>query len=182
MVISTKVGTKRAVFSKIGIWITEFSARGSLVLTMVLLSLLGIFITMNVILRTIGVSTDGFYEITILIIVAFVLTGAAYTQKGKGHIVLDFITTRLSPKGREILNCLALFLGLVFSVLFIWRLVILTHSLWVTGAFSRGMVSLPHWPSYIVACLGFIFFVIILIAHFIQSVKQNVENFRRSPR
>jgi len=170
------------VFNKIGSWITEISARGSLALGAIILSLLTIFVILNVILRTAGVRTFGFYEITLLIIVAFVLTGAAYTQMGKGHIMLDFITARLSPKGREVLNCLALFLGLVFSILFIWRLVILTHSLWVTGAFSRGMVSLPHWPSYIVACLGFIFFVIILIAHFIQSVKQNVENFKRTSR
>jgi len=141
--------------------------------------LLAIFITLNVILRAAGVKTFGFYEITILIILAFVLTGAAYTQSKKGHIMLDFITSRLSSKAQEVLNCLALFLGLSFSILFIWRLVVYTHSLWVTGAFSHGMVNLPWWPAYVVACLGFIFFIIVLISHFAQSIKQNIENFRR---
>jgi len=149
---------------------------------MVFLSLLGIFITMNVILRTIGVSTDGFYEITILMLVVFALASFAYTQKRKEHIMLDFVTSRLSPKTQEVLKCLSLFLGLVFSVLFIWQLVLHTHALWVGGAFSRGMVPLIHWPAYTIACLVFIFFIIILIAHFIQSIKQNIENFRRSPR
>ena len=158
-----KVGTKRTMFGKIGGWITGFSAGTSFALSAAFLFLLAIFITAHVILRTAGLKTFGFHEITLLMMVAFVLTGLNYTQRRKGHIRIDVLTSRLSPKAQEVLNCLALFLGLGYSVLFMWQLVILTHSFWVRGTFYIGMVPLPYWPSYVVACLGFAFFMIILI-------------------
>lgn len=170
------------MFSKIGGWITGFSARSSLILGTAILFLLAIFVTLNVVLRTANAPTFGFHEIILLITAAFVLIGAAYTEKRKGHIMLDFLISRVSPKTREVLNCLASFLALGFAIVFTWRLVVYTHSLQVTGAFYLAMVPLPYWPAYTVACLGFIFFAIMLIARFIQSIKQNIENFRQSPR
>jgi len=141
--------------------------------------LLALFVTVEIILRAAGVATFGFLEIIILIMAAYVFIGLAFTQSTKGHIWLDTLTSRLPQKAQGILSSLALFLGLGFSTLFTWRLVIHTYSLWDKGTYYRGMVLLPWWPAYVVACLGFIFFVIILIAHFAQSVKQNVDNFRR---
>jgi len=106
----------------------------------------------------------------------------AFTQSKKAHIWLDILSSRLSSKMQEVLKCLALFLGLGFSILFTWQLVLLTHSFLVKGTFYQGMVPLPYWPTYVVTCLGLILFVIVLIADFTQSIKQNIENFRQSPR
>ena len=170
------------MLSKIGSWITRFSASSSHVLSAALLSILAMFVIIDVIVRAAGVSTYGFYEITILMMVAYVLSGLAFTQSKKAHIWLDILSSRLSSKMQEVLKCLALFLGLGFSILFTWQLVLLTHSFLVKGTFYHGMVPLPYWPAYVVTCLGLILFVIILIADFTQSVKQNIENFRQSPR
>jgi len=170
------------MLSKIGSWITRFSIAISRIMSIAILSLLAIFITVHIIVRSFGVATKGYYEITLLIIVALVLAGIAYTQSRKGHITLDFLTSRFSPKARGVVNSFTLFLGLVFSALFIWQLVIYTQSLYVSGSMQLGMVPLPWWPAYVVACLAFILFLIVVIAQFIQSIRQNIANFRRSPK
>jgi len=174
--------SKKTVLSKIGNWIVESAAKVSMISGMVLVAILALFTTAYVIMRAFGVMTFGFYEIILLLIVAFVLSGAASKEKTDGHIRLDFIAARFSLKTQGILWSLGLLLGFIFSTIFIWRLTIYTNSLFVKGTFYRGMVNLPYWPAYTVMCLSVICFVIILLAHLIQSIRQNVENFRQSPR
>jgi len=74
-----------AMLSKIGNWIVGFAAKVSMISGSVILALLALFTTANVILRAFGVMTYGFYEIILLMIVALVLSGAAYTEKTNGQ-------------------------------------------------------------------------------------------------
>ncbi len=167
------------VFNKIGNRIVEFAAKVSMILGMVLVSILALFTVAYVLMRSFGVMTFGFYEIILLLIVALVLSGAAYTEKTDGHIRLDFIASRFSAKTQGLLRSLGLLFGLAFSTIFIWRLVIYTYSLFVKGTFYKGMVNLPYWPAYVVMCLAVICFVIILIAHLTKSIRENIACFRQ---
>jgi TRAP-type C4-dicarboxylate transport system permease small subunit len=167
-----------AMLSKIGNWIVEFAAKVSMISGSVLVAILALFTTTNVILRRFDVTTYGFYEIILLMIVAFVLSGAAYTEKTNGHIRLGFVVDRFSIRTQKILRTIGLAFGLGFTSIFMWRLILHTYSLYERGTFSRGMVNLLHWPAYLVMSISVILFVIILLAHFIQSIRQNVDCYR----
>jgi len=167
-----------AMLSKIGNWIVGFAAKVSMISGSVILALLALFTTANVILRAFGVMTYGFYEIILLMIVALVLSGAAYTEKTNGHIRLEIVVVRFSIRTQGILRTIGLLFGLSFTSIFMWRLILHTYSLYERGTFSRGMVNLPHWPAYLVMSISVILFVIILLAHFIQSIRQNIDCYR----
>jgi len=170
------------MLSKIGNWIVEFSAKVSMITGMALVSILALFTTTNVILRHFDVTTYGFYEIILLMIISFVLSGAAYTEKTRGHLRLSFIVERFSARTQGILRTIELVFGLGFTSIFMWRLILHTHSLYEKGTFYRGMVKLYYWPAYLVMSISVILFVIILLAHFIQSIRQNVDGFRHQGR
>lgn len=163
------------MLSRIGNWIVEIAAKVSEISGMALVSILALFITANVIMRAFDMTTYGFYEIILLMIIAFVLSGAAYTEKTRGHLRLGFIVDRFSTKAQGILRTIELVFGLGFMTIFMWRLIVHTHSLYEKGTFYRGMVNLPYWPAYLVMSISVILFVIVLLAHFIQSVRQNID-------
>ena len=167
-----------AMLSRIGKWIVELAAKVSRISGSVLLAILALFTTTNVILRAFGVTTYGFYEIILLMIIAFVLSGAAYTEKTGGHIRLDFVVARFSTRTQGILRTIGLLLGVGFTTIFMWRLIAYTHSLYEKGTFYKGMVNLPYWPAYLAMSIFVVLFFIVLLAHFIQSVKQNVDYYR----
>lgn len=164
-----------------GNWLVEASAKVSMATGMFLVAVLAIFITVYVILRALKISTFGLYEVTLLLLVAFVLSGAAYTEKRESHMVLEIVSSRFSPKVQELLKCIGLVLGMFFSTLFMWRLIVFTVGLYVKGTFYLGPVQLLYWPAYAVMCVVFMCFCIVLLAHLIQSIRLNIENFRKPP-
>ncbi len=63
----------------------------------------------------------GSFEISQYILAIFILLGAAYTQQVKGHVGVDFVTSRLSPRLRACCEILTTLLSLFIIAIVVWQ-------------------------------------------------------------
>ncbi len=102
----------------------------------------------------------GAFELSEYILVVFILLGAAYTQQVKGHVGINFLTSRLSPRVQALCNIVTLILSLFIISILIWQG-------WVEGIRERTvseMLRIPQYPfRLLVAIGGFLLWLELLI-------------------
>ncbi|NWG03721.1 MAG: TRAP transporter small permease [Syntrophaceae bacterium] len=102
----------------------------------------------------------GSFELSEYILAIFILLGAAYTQQVKGHVGVDFITSRLSPRVRAVCQIITIFLSLFIITILIWQG-------WIEGIRERtvsDMLRIPQYPfRLLVAIGGFLLWLELLI-------------------
>jgi len=92
----------------------------------------------------------GSFELSEYILAIFILLGAAYTQQVKGHVGVDFITSRLSPHVRAVCQIITLLLSLFIIAILIWQG-------WVEGIRERtvsDMLRIPQYPFRLLVAIG----------------------------
>ncbi len=102
----------------------------------------------------------GTFEISEYILATFILLGAAYTQQVKGHVGVDFLTSRLSPRVRIVCEIITTLLSLFIIAIVIWQG-------WLEGIRERtvsDMLRIPQYPfRLLVAVGGFLLWLELLI-------------------
>jgi len=102
----------------------------------------------------------GTFEISEYILATFILLGAAYTQQVKGHVGVDFLTSRLSPRVRVVCEIITTILSLFIIAIVIW------HG-WLEGIRERtvsDMLRIHQYPfRLLVAVGGFLLWLELLI-------------------
>jgi TRAP-type C4-dicarboxylate transport system permease small subunit len=102
----------------------------------------------------------GTFEISEYILATFILLGAAYTQQVRGHVGVDFLTSRLSPRVRTICEMITTILSLSIIAIVIWQG-------WLEGIRERtvsDMLRIPQYPfRLLVAVGGFLLWLELLI-------------------
>jgi TRAP-type C4-dicarboxylate transport system permease small subunit len=102
----------------------------------------------------------GSFELSQYILAVFILLGAAYTQQVKGHVGVDFITSRFSPRMRAICEIVTTLLSLLIIAILVWQG-------WVEGITEKAVsdqLRIPQYPfRLLVAVGGFLLFVELLI-------------------
>lgn len=68
-----------------------------------------------------GKPIPGTLELSEYMLACIILLGAAYTQQVKGHVAVDFVTSRFSPRNRALLECLTLILAMLIVSLLAWQ-------------------------------------------------------------
>jgi TRAP-type C4-dicarboxylate transport system permease small subunit len=92
----------------------------------------------------------GTFEISQYILAIFILLGAAYTQQVKGHVGVDFVTSRLSPRLRAICESLTTLLSLFIIAVVVWQG-------WVVGIEEKAVsdqLRIPQYPFKVLVCVG----------------------------
>ena len=92
----------------------------------------------------------GTFEISEYILAVFILLGAAYTQQVKGHVGVDFVTSRLPPRVRTLCEILTTLLSLFIIAIVIWQ------------GFLEGirektvsdMLRIPQYPFRLLVSIG----------------------------
>ena len=105
----------------------------------------------DVIGRRLGYPLKGAYDL-VEILGAISITGALpYTTACKGHVAIDFLPHRLSPRGRIVLGTLVALVFMAVFVFLTWRFIQYGIDL---QASNQGMVTLrwpifwlPHWMA-----------------------------------
>jgi TRAP-type C4-dicarboxylate transport system permease small subunit len=62
----------------------------------------------------------GTFELSEFLLATFILLGAAYTQQVKGHVGVDFVTSKLSPRTRAFCEIITTLLSLFIIGIVIW--------------------------------------------------------------
>lgn len=102
----------------------------------------------------------GTFEISQYMLAVFILLGAAYTQQVKGHVGVDFVTSRLSPRLRAIFEIVTTLLSLLIIAVVVWQG-------WVVGIEEKAVsdqLRIPQYPfKVLVAVGGFLLWLELLV-------------------
>lgn len=103
-----------------------------------------------------GESSNAGLEIQWYLFGALFLLGAGYTLKHNGHVRIDFIHGRLSPRAQAWLEILGTVLFLLpFALLIIWFSWPMFVSAWHSGEMSPDAGGLLRWPVKLLIPVGF---------------------------
>lgn len=78
----------------------------------------------------------------------------AYTQRAGAHIRVEFLTSRLCPSARAILDIVASILGALLYATIAYQGFKWAWTSWEVGDYVAGLVNIPRWPSQFAVPLG----------------------------
>jgi TRAP-type C4-dicarboxylate transport system permease small subunit len=110
----------------------------------------------------------GAFELSEYILAVFILLGAAYTQQVKGHVGVDFVTSKLSPRLRNVCQIITTFLSLFIIAILIW------HG-WLEGIRERtvsDMLRIPQYPFRLLVAVGGFLLWLELVIDLVDSVRK----------
>lgn len=111
----------------------------------------------NAIVRKIfSVSSNALLEVQWYLFAAVFMLGAGYAFLMNAHVRIDFISNRLSPRTRNIIDIIGV---VVFLFPLCYMLVALSWPLfsgaWASGEMSQNAGGLIRWPMYLMVPVGF---------------------------
>ncbi|MDD5206895.1 MAG: TRAP transporter small permease [Desulfobacterales bacterium] len=107
----------------------------------------------------------GTFELSQYILSIFILLGAAYTQQVKGHVGVDFVTSRLSPRLRVTCEILTTLLSLFIIAVVVWQG-------WVQGISEKAVsdqLRIPQYPFRVLVSIGGLLLWLELLIDLIES-------------
>jgi len=126
----------------------------------------------NAIVRKVfNISSNAFLEIQWYLFAAVFMLGSGYAFLKNAHVRIDFISSKFSARGRNIVDVVGLLL-FVFPLCYImvnlsWPVF---ENAWVSGEMSSNAGGLVRWPVYGLIPLGFIFLAVQALSELIKRV------------
>lgn len=106
--------------------------------------------------KAFDISSNAFLEIQWYLFSAIFLLAAAYTLQKNEHIRIDLLSSKLSAKGRAIVDiiCTLLFLipTCVLLIMYGWPMFM---NAFLTGEMSSDAGGLIRWPAFVLIPVGF---------------------------
>ncbi|RPJ11111.1 MAG: TRAP transporter small permease [Deltaproteobacteria bacterium] len=108
----------------------------------------------------------GTFELSEFILAVFILLGAAYTQQVKGHVGVDFVTSRLSVRTRTVCEIMTTLFSLFIIAIVVWQ------------GFAEGirektvsdMLRIPQLPFRLLVSVGGFLLWLELMIDFVHSI------------
>ena len=128
----------------------------------------------DVVLRYFGKPIVGTYEIVGLLGALMVGFALPQTSRAKGHVLMDFIITRLPSSVQKLFYALTRILGILVFALITWNV-------WLLGDDYRRMgegsltLAIPLYPvAYVIAICSFVV-IIVLFLELLEGQEQDAE-------
>jgi TRAP-type mannitol/chloroaromatic compound transport system permease small subunit len=112
------------------------------------------------------------YDMTIMIYGSYTMLGAAYCHLKKGHVRMDLLYGRLSPRGRAITDVICYVL-LFFPLFIVLVYKVGEHALWALESGERASASSwrpPLAPFKLLIAYGFLLFLFQGLAEFLKAL------------
>jgi len=114
--------------------------------------------TVNAVIRKVfSIGSNAWLEVQWYLFAAVFLLGAGYTFLHNAHVRIDFISARLSPRTRNIIDIvgiLAFLAPLAFMLLYLsWPLFV---NAWTSNEMSQNAGGLIRWPVLALVPLGMV--------------------------
>lgn len=113
-------------------------------------------------------TVPGAFELSEYILAVFIFLGAAYTQQVKGHVGVNFLTSRLSSRSQVLCSIITLLMSLFIISIVIW------HG-WIEGIRERtvsDMLRIPQSPFRLLVAIGGFLLWMELLFDLIDSVRR----------
>jgi TRAP-type C4-dicarboxylate transport system permease small subunit len=108
----------------------------------------------------------GTFELSEYMLAVIVLLGAAYTQQVKGHVGVDFLTSRFSPRTQAFLQAVTTFAGLLVIGILVWQG-------YLEGIHEKTVsdqLRVPQWPFKLLVAVGGLLLWLELLLDLIASM------------
>jgi TRAP-type mannitol/chloroaromatic compound transport system permease small subunit len=114
--------------------------------------------TVNAVVRKLfSIGSNAWLEIQWYLFAAVFLLGAGYTFLHNAHVRIDFLSARLSPRARNIIDIIGI---VAFLTPLAWMLLYLSWPLfvnaWVSNEMSQNAGGLIRWPVLALVPLGMV--------------------------
>jgi TRAP-type C4-dicarboxylate transport system permease small subunit len=136
---------------------------------------IGMFLAIPLMLLTVGdvmgrsffnKPIPGTFELSEYMLAVIVLLGAAYTQQVKGHVGVDFLTSRYAPRTQAVFQAVTTLAGLAIIAILVWQG-------YLEGIHERAVsdqLRVPQWPFKLLVAVGGLLLWLELLLDFISSV------------
>lgn len=110
-------------------------------------------VVLNVVLRLLRISFVGVVELLSWVAAVTVAFGVGYTQVKKGHVAIELLTDRLSPRWRLMVRGLVQLCSTLLFGFATWRLILYAGGLAATGVTSESL-QVAFYPFTYLTALG----------------------------
>jgi len=108
----------------------------------------------------------GTFELSEYMLAVIILLGTAYTQQVKGHVAVDFLTSRFSNKTQALCQMLVLFLSLFIVTILVWQ----GFKLGIEETGVTDQLRVPRAPFKMLVGIGGSLLWLQLLFDFIDSI------------
>jgi len=128
--------------------------------------------TVNALMRySFSVSSNAWLELQWYLFGAIFLLGAGYTLKANGHVRIDLVSARLTPRAQawiDIVGGLLFLLPMALLILyFSWPMFVDSY---LTGEMSSDAGGLLRWPAKLLIPAGFALLVLQAVSEIIKRI------------
>lgn len=124
--------------------------------------------------RYFGHPVFGAVEIVCFLGVIVLACAMPYTHLEKGHVGVEFLVRRLSPKSQALIDAVTGILSAVLFALVAWQMFLYAHTMEKTGEVSMSL----QFPSYILvysAAVAFGVLALVIFSEFIENLRKAVK-------
>lgn len=119
----------------------------------------------------------GGVELTEFMMAIIVAVGLATNALRKGHITVEFLTEKLSPRAQAIINSTTCFISLGVFIVITWWTVVYAENL-RAGQNASGVLFIPIYPFVYMVALGSAVICLVLLANLVQYLTQVIRGNR----
>ncbi len=130
--------------------------------------------TINVGLRVFGIPFRGTYEFVGFLGAIVIASALGYTQKKKGHIVVDILTEKFPKQVNRVLDGISYFITMIFFAIVSWQVVVWGIKIWRSGEVSETL-KVIYYPFILAVGVGFAIFSLTLIVDFLKNLQSKEE-------
>jgi len=130
-----------------------------------------ILTTMDVILRIFRHPIPGTYELVGLLGTIVVSFSLAYTSVEKGHIAVEFLVRRLSPKAQSLVTAANACIGALLFAVIAWQSILYGTDLMMKGEVSLT-VQMPIYPYIYAVAAGCLLLCPVLLTECMGSLRR----------
>lgn len=117
--------------------------------------LLMVYITVDVVGRYVFNSpVPASFELGLILIVFSTFLALPFSQLQKGHLRLDFIFQRFTPKFQTLVDVVAFFMGMVLFGLIAWQAWCWAFEALILKEYMEGVYKIPYFPSRLLFAVG----------------------------
>jgi TRAP-type C4-dicarboxylate transport system permease small subunit len=136
----------------------------------------GMFLAIPLMLLTVGdvvgrsffnKPIPGTFELSEYMLAVIILLGAAYTQQVKGHVGVDFLTSRYSPRTRAVFQFFTTIASLFIIAILVWYG-------YIEGIHEKAVsdqLRIPQWPFKLLVAVGGLLLWLELVIDLISSAQ-----------
>lgn len=113
----------------------------------------------------------GSYELTEFMLALIVFFSVGYTQIQKGHIAMEALVSRFTPRVQAITDSVVYLVSIGLGSVLTWQLVAHAKRTYI-GKHETGVLHLPLYPFLIAAAFGCLLYSLVLLVDFLISLEK----------